>query len=279
MQRRINALLLAAALVLTLSSAAYAAQDEDPVGTAAMLDIGMSARAMGMGGAHIAVADDAAVIYYNPAGLALIDGHSVTSLYTSLHGAAGYLAVGYAQKNMGGGFIRLNASGIEETDEPANVIGTFGSSDFTAMAGYGREVAPGLSVGGTVKLYSQSLACISGKGVTGDVGALYVMDDGKLSFGAVARNLIGKARYDNNAEDAFERAFGVGAAYRPSNSLLFAADAAFEDGLAARVGAEYPYQAVCLDGRWSAGQGRSINYNRRRVCHGKLRNRLRVPDP
>lgn len=246
MQRRIKALLLAAALVLTLSGAAYAAQDEDPVGTAAMLDIGMSARAMGMGGAHIAVADDAAVIYYNPAGLGFIDGHNVTSLYTSLHGAAGYLALGYAQKNMGGGLLRLNASGIEETDEFANVIGTFGMSDFTAMAGYGREVVPGLSLGGTVKLYSQSLADVSGKGVTGDVGALYVMDDGKLGFGAVARNLIGKVRYDNNAEDAFERAFGVGAAYRPSDSLLFAVDAVFEDGLAARVGAEYRIKQFAL---------------------------------
>ncbi len=85
-------------------------------------------------------------------------------------------------------------------------------SDFTAMAGYGREVVPGLSLGGTVKLYSQSLPDVSGKGVTGDVGVLYVMDDAKLSFGAVARNLMGKVRYDNIAEDAFERAFGVGAA-------------------------------------------------------------------
>ncbi|HPZ14698.1 MAG TPA: PorV/PorQ family protein [Bacillota bacterium] len=246
MQRRIKALLFAAALILAISGAAYAAQDEDPVGTAAMLDIGMSARAMGMGGAHIAVADDAAVIYYNPAGLALIDGHSVTSLYTNLHGAAGYLALGYAQKNVGGGFLRLNASGIEETDEYANVIGTFGVSDLTEMAGYGREVALGLSLGGTVKLYSQSLADVSGKGVTGDVGALYVMDDGKLSFGAVARNVVGKVRYDNNAEDAFERAFGVGAAYRPSDSLLFAADAVLEDGLAARVGAEYRIKQFAL---------------------------------
>jgi len=246
MQRRIKALLLAAALILAISGAAYAAQDEDPVGTAAMLDIGMSARAMGMGGAHIAVADDAAVIYYNPAGRALIDGHSVTSLYTNLYGAAGYMALGYAQKNVGRGFLRLNASGIEETDEYANVIGTFGVSDLTAMAGYGREVALGLSLGGTVKLYSQSLADVSGKGVTGDVGALYITDDGKLSFGAVARNLIGKVRYDNNAEDAFERAFGVGAAYRPSDSLLFAADAVFEDGLAARVGAEYRIKQFAL---------------------------------
>jgi long-subunit fatty acid transport protein len=246
MQRKISAFLLAVTLVLAMSAAAFAAEDADPIGTAAMLDIGMGARAMGMGGAHIAVADDAAVIYYNPAGLARIEGRSVTSLYTSLHGAAGYMALGYAQKNVGGGFLRLNASGIEETDEFANVIGTFGMSDFTAMAGYGREVVPGLSLGGTVKLYSQSLPDVSGKGVTGDVGVLYVMDDAKLSFGAVARNLMGKVRYDNIAEDAFERAFGVGAAYRPSDSLLFAADAVFEDGLAARVGAEYRVKQFAL---------------------------------
>ncbi|MGB4008167.1 MAG: hypothetical protein WBL79_06170, partial [Bacillota bacterium] len=124
MQRKISAFLLAVTLVLAMSAAAFAAEDADPIGTAAMLDIGMGARAMGMGGAHIAVADDAAVIYYNPAGLARIEGRSVTSLYTSLHGAAGYMALGYAQKNVGGGFLRLNASGIEETDEFANVIGT-----------------------------------------------------------------------------------------------------------------------------------------------------------
>ncbi len=239
MQRRISALLLAAALVLALSGAACAAQDEDPVGTAAMLDIGMGARAMGMGGAHIAVADDAAVIYYNPAGLGFIDGRNVTSLYTSLHGAAGYMALGYAQRNIGGGILRLNASGIEETDEFANVIGAFGVSDFTAIAGYGREVAPGLSLGGTVKLYSQSLGETSGRGFTGDIGALYVMDDAKLSLGVAARNLFGKVRYGDSEEDAFERAFGVGAAYRPFRNLLLAADAVLKDGIAARVGAEY----------------------------------------
>ncbi|MDD4336843.1 MAG: PorV/PorQ family protein [Firmicutes bacterium] len=246
MQRRINVFFLVAALVLALSGAALAAEEGDPVGTAAMLDIGMGARAMGMGGAHIAVADDAAVIYYNPAGLGFIDDHNVTSLYTSLHGAAGYFALGYAQKNVGAGIHMLNASGIEETDEFANVIGTFGMTDFTAMAGYGREVLPGLSLGGTVKLYSQSLPDVSGKGVTGDVGVLYAMDGGKLSFGVVARNLIGKVRYDNTAEDAFERSLGAGVAYRPLDNLLFAADAVLEDGFAARVGAEYRIKQFAL---------------------------------
>ena len=249
MRKKLNSWLVMvalAAMAVVALTPAFAVASEDPVGTAAVFDIGMGARALGMGGAFVAVADDANAIYYNPAGLANVEGHKVTSLYSTLYGAGNYIGAGYAQKNVGRGFLRLNASGIEETDEYANVIGTFGVSDLTAMAGYGREVASGLSLGGTVKLYSQSLADVSGKGVTGDVGALYVMGDGKISFGAVARNLIGKVRYDNNAEDAFERAFGVGAAYRPSDSLLFAADAVFEDGLAARVGAEYRIKQFAL---------------------------------
>ncbi len=147
MERRKGVFLLAAALVLALTGAAGAAGDEDPVGTAAVLNIGMGARAMGMGGAHIGVADDAAAVYYNPAGLGFIDGHNATSLYTSLHGAAGYLALGYAQSNFGGGFLRLNASELEETDEFANVIGTFGVRDFTAKANLALALWPETSLG------------------------------------------------------------------------------------------------------------------------------------
>jgi len=46
-------------------------------------------------------ADDASVIYYNPAGLALVDGISITSLYTNQYGAAGYLALGGAVNHIG----------------------------------------------------------------------------------------------------------------------------------------------------------------------------------
>ena len=49
-----------------------------------IFEIGMGARALGMGGAFVAVADDANAIYYNPAGLAYMEGRNITSLYSSL---------------------------------------------------------------------------------------------------------------------------------------------------------------------------------------------------
>ena len=64
-----------AAMVVLAAPTVLAQTDEDPVGTGALFDIGMGARALGMGGAFVAVADDANALYYNPAGLALIEGH------------------------------------------------------------------------------------------------------------------------------------------------------------------------------------------------------------
>ena len=246
MRHRHLAVLLAVVLTLALAGGASAADSDDPSGTAAMIDIGMSARALGMGGAHIAVADDASAVYYNPAGLAFVDGRNVTSLYTSLHGAAGYLALGYAQRNLGAGVLRLNASDIEETDEFANVIGVFGTTELAAMAGYGREIVPGLSLGAAVKVYNQELRDASGTGVTGDVGALYRSEDGRFRVGAVGRNLLGQVEYGSGATDSFDRSFGVGAAFAPSDRFLLAADLGYASGLTARVGAEYRFRSFAV---------------------------------
>ncbi|NLB34557.1 MAG: hypothetical protein GX817_01875 [Elusimicrobia bacterium] len=53
-------------------------------GPAAYLNQGIGARAMGMGGAFTAVADDASAAYWNPAGLALIDNIQGTLIFQRL---------------------------------------------------------------------------------------------------------------------------------------------------------------------------------------------------
>jgi long-subunit fatty acid transport protein len=89
MRKKLNSCLVMvalAAMAVVALTPAFAVASEDPVGTAAVFDIGMGARALGMGGAFVAVADDANAIYYNPAGLANVEGHKVTSLYSTLMG-------------------------------------------------------------------------------------------------------------------------------------------------------------------------------------------------
>lgn len=252
---RVKIAVLVLAMVFALSPAWVAQAEEDPVGTAAMMDIGMGARALGMGGAFIAVADDANAIYYNPAGLALIEGRHVTSLYTSQYGAAGYMAAGYAQKNVGAGLLMLDASGIEETDEFANVTGYFGMREYTAIGAYGVTVWPNISLGGAVKYYSQSLPGDTGSGLTGDVGLLY--DAGVIKVGAVARSVLGSVHYTSGDDDAFDRSWGVGVSTRPLPGLLVAADAVVKGEYTLHAGAEYLLGNMALRGGAIWGEGRT----------------------
>ena len=252
---RVKIAVVILAMVFALSPAWVAQANTDPDHTAAMMDIGMGARALGMGGAFIAVADDANTIYYNPAGLALIEGRHVTSLYTNQYGAAGYMAVGYAQRNIGAGVLMLDASGIEETDEFANVTGYFGMREYTAIGAYGVTVWPNLSLGGAVKHYSQSLPGNTGTGITGDVGLLY--DAGVIKVGAVARNVLGSVHYTSGETDAFDRSWGVGVSTRPLPGLLIAADAVVKGEYTLHAGAEYLLGNVALRGGAIWGEGRT----------------------
>ncbi|MDD3600037.1 MAG: hypothetical protein WCZ48_00275 [Bacillota bacterium] len=255
MRVRISALAFTLILVLAIGASALAA--DNPLGTAAMMDIGMGARALGMGGAHIAVADDAAAIYYNPAGLAFLTERHIGSLYTQQCQAAGYMAAAYSQKYVGVGALRLDASGIEETDEFANNTGVFDVIDFTLIAGGGVAILPQLGIGGAVKYYSQTLPENSGKGFTGDVGLLFATPSNKLRIGAVVKNIAGELKYESGYTDAFDRCFGAGVALYPIENLLIAADIIYQDGIEGRVGGEYELGRIRLRAGGAFGAGRT----------------------
>ncbi|WP_461366652.1 PorV/PorQ family protein [Candidatus Darwinibacter acetoxidans] len=246
-------MMLAAVLLVVLLAAVPVCAEGDYTDTAAVMRLGLGARALGMGGAHIAVADDAAVIYYNPAGLGRLEEFSLTSMYSNQYGAGSYFGLGAAGMNLGAAVLRFGSSSIEETDEYGNPIGEFGVSETAAIAGYGRTVFSGLSVGGALKYYNQDLPGNSGSGFTADVGILYELLEGKALVGLVGRNLFGSVSYASGLKDSFERSFGVGVSFTPMENLLVAADAAMEDGLTGRVGLEYVLRGVALRAGGSFG--------------------------
>ena len=76
------------------------------------LRLGLGARARGMGGAFVAVADDATACYWNPAGLSLISGFRLGGAYENRFGGlvtTQYLVGAYCEKVFGTGFLWFNS--------------------------------------------------------------------------------------------------------------------------------------------------------------------------
>lgn len=151
-----------------------------------MLSIGVGARALGMGGAFAAVADDASTMYWNPAGMVNVKGVEVSSVkligteglaadYTYLNilynigENAGTFGVGYLQQKFGNIIIR-DSSGTQ-IGAPEE------SSDNVINAAYARKISSWLSAGINAKalfgIYPGSGAGQGYNGFGGDA-ALYI---------------------------------------------------------------------------------------------------------
>ncbi len=152
----------------------------------------LGARAMGMGGAFVAVADDVTALHWNPAGLATLEQIQVFGMRTSVYGVDGVsedaAIAGYGNGTHGAaaGWMRTGAEDLYNED--------------TLIAGYGFNgcFVEGLAAGVALKRFSIDAPgyeyyndpAFSGDGdaaFAADLGVLYRR--GSWSAGGVLRNL------------------------------------------------------------------------------------------
>lgn len=163
------------------------AQGSDPnqlgTSTANFLKIGVGARASSMGNAFVAMADDATSLYWNPAGIGMMDGPEVTMtvtnwlLDTRLYFFGGTLDLG----NMGVLGLSINhfhSGDIDETTvyEPDGTGRVFSASNMAVGLTYARRLSNRFSAGFTVKYVSETLDRTSSNAIAVDVGSLFVTD-------------------------------------------------------------------------------------------------------
>jgi hypothetical protein len=162
-----------------------------------VLQIGVGARALGMGGANVAVADDSSATYWNPAGLPgikdvdlqiiqqatqnstlALDTNGVGSQYTFVSG--GWTPGSWG--SLGLAIMRFGVSGIPQVsattnaDGSPNQEGTFSESDWAVLLGYGKQIIPGISAGLTAKILmggTSGLTADASNGITGDSNYSY----------------------------------------------------------------------------------------------------------
>jgi hypothetical protein len=194
---RFNATVLAVIAGLLLAGSAFAQ------GTGRSLDIQPGARENGMGGAGVALADDATgMTWWNPAGLGFAKRGGVqmtnAKLVPGLADDVAYNHLAYVQPMEGWGGLALSLAFLsygtsDQTNEGGTVLGQFSSYEFSSGLSYGVELLPDLAIGANVKYIRIQLAPGGLQGVGStlgfDLGALYRLQPARLRLGASLQNL------------------------------------------------------------------------------------------
>jgi len=182
--------------------------------TAQFLKLGVGGRAIAMGGAYSAVANDPTAIYWNPAGLAFIAEHNVTFMHAVWFESIFYDYFAYAQPVgiwgvMGFSVQYLSAGSIDELDIYGVKTGSFNPSD-TALTVSWAEDFRDILVGINIK-YIMTEIVDSASAVSTDFGIIYpvFLDKAKISFSM--QNLGGRIQYDSKKEKLpFNTRMGLG---------------------------------------------------------------------
>jgi hypothetical protein len=194
------ALLLAGAFLGATVTAAHAADKF----AAEFLKVGVGARALGMGGAFTALADDASAIYWNPAGTAIMAQPDIQLTHAEMFGSivkhdviSGVLPIGRdgGRSSVGLTVIRLGVDDIKVTDdalieEAGGIVRVDPSKvrlesayDLGVFFNYAHGLGKEWSVGGNVKMVRQSLVDDgSSFGIGADLGFLW-QPSNAASFG------------------------------------------------------------------------------------------------
>ena len=230
-------------LLLTFS---YASEISDPS------QIGIGARALGMGKAHVAIADDASSIFINPAGLSLSNNMKIISMSGNLISEVPYTMIGGSFALWGGsvgiGYIGSGLSGIQETTlvsgtpEMTGNSGNFSNSEITVS--YSRELNLSYvsNAGATIKLLSQgftgtaSFDAGKGSGIDIDLGTITKISD-DMNIGVSLKNIIPGNNMGKD-EIPMTTTVGISRLFKQFN-LLTAIDAELSRGLLFHAGAEW----------------------------------------
>ncbi len=192
-------LLLVIFFVPLLAQAADSEQNQD-FSKLAMSDlmIGLGTRATAMGSMGVAITNDLSSLYWNPAGLTHLQSTEVEFLHNSwmLDTGRETLLFGLPVTQTGrlaAGISYLGLGTIEQTKMAGDgtielTSNTLALWSLGAQVGWGMQLTPSLTAGGTVKFNMQELGVTQAMAVAADVGAQYRINKNVI-FGLALKNL------------------------------------------------------------------------------------------
>ncbi|MGM0598174.1 MAG: PorV/PorQ family protein [Candidatus Rifleibacteriota bacterium] len=261
--------------LIALSVGTMGAAFADSAGQAgAYLKMGVGARALGMGSAFTAVADDSTAAFWNPAGLARLKRAEGSFMHADLTMDREYNFFNYAHplKDSDGNdqgvvalsHIRFGVDGIPETrmasndptgtlpatnadgtytaGKPVYIFSYFDDTEQNTFGSYARKLSDRWYGGVNVKYLSQDLFTNSADTFGFDLGFLYEATE-KTSVGLSVRDLWETLEWDtaSGQSDKVPTTTSIGIAHRPNDRLTLAADINKVENLEAElfIGAEW----------------------------------------
>ncbi len=247
-------ILLIIAVMISATTLVSNANAGSAGGAAAYLKMGVSARALGMGEAFCAVADDASATYYNPAGLGGLKKREFLTMHAMLSLDRKFDFANYVlpDKKRGGvwglSWTKFGVDEIPETnvydgikyvppvgsaigdpvlDASGNVkiFSYFSDQENAYTLSYGKQMNAKRRLGASLKLLRHSLFNSSASGMGLDLG-WHLKSDEKTSFGLALKNLGSSLKWntDSGQKDSLPVTMVFGTAYQLKPKILAAMD-------------------------------------------------------
>ncbi len=178
------------------------------VGTtvANFLLIETGARAVGMGGAYVAVAEGPSTMYWNPSGIARVDkfstvfNHSKWLLDISYNYIGAVLPFGdYGSLGVNAVFLTMDDMQITNENFPEGIEnGFFSAGNYAFGISYGIELTDRFSIGFNAKFIEEYISQSSATAVAFDIGTLYNTEFDGLKIGMSISNYGTKMQMSGN---------------------------------------------------------------------------------
>jgi hypothetical protein len=198
--------------------------------------IGVGGRALGMGGAFVALANDVTAGYWNPAGLSLITYPEITLMHDERFGSLenyDYGAVAFptgTRSSIGFSLIRLGVDGIPDTRNALidyngngsfdnadrldyNKITYFNAADWAFYFTYAKQLSQDLSYGANLKIIRRDMGSNCATGIGFDVGGRMLLME-RLALGVNLQDITTTLiAWDTGTKELISPTAKIGGAY------------------------------------------------------------------
>lgn len=204
-------------IAIIISSVSVNAQN-----TYDFLRLDMSARAGALAGSFVSNGDDPNVIFYNPAGLDMLQGQPVSFSFVKHLLDINLASLSYSQElegigRFGAGLKYINYGTFTGADVDGNKKSDFGAGEIAFIVGYANALDENFYYGVNAKYIYSSIANYSSSALAADIGLHYAVPSQMIDIGFAVLNMGSQLTTYINTKESLPLDMIIGISKRLAN--------------------------------------------------------------